>query len=206
MKKKNVKSIQVPDGLISNQLREDNIKISPKTTYLYVWLKILLTDYKTNTLTITPKELRENLKWKSKAILKNHLKTLKDLGYITYQDEFDNGNLQAHQPLMITILSVKENFKKIRENVLLEKVMVSSSPEKAIRFCYLIRCYTNQEYGYCWLTYTQIREYGQIRREDIEELIFELSRLKVIEVERGTFKYDSQNRYRKENNKYFLLI
>lgn len=205
--RKKLKTIQVPDGLISNQLRKDGMKISPKTTYLYVWIKMLLSDFKTNTLTITPKALREELQWKSNFILKNHLKALKDLGYITYQDDFDNGTLKPNKPLMIKITEIRSNFKELTEKSIKEKILVSTTdPEKALRLCYLIKCYTNEEYGYCWLTYNQIQSWGQIRRAQIETITSELTKASLMTVTKGNTIKDTTDRLRKENNKYSLLF
>jgi hypothetical protein len=205
--RKKLKTIQVPDGLISNQY-SNGVNVSPKTTYLYVWLKILLTDYKTNTLQIQPNILIENLQWKTKEMLRSHLKVLKNMGYITYQDEFDNKTLRANQLLHITILKYKGGFKEITEKSIKEKLLSLKEidKEKVLRLCFLIKCYTNKNYGYCWLTYNQIQKWGQVRRESIENLITTLSKEKLLSVTKGSVIKDKSEQIRKENNKYNLLF
>lgn len=210
MDNKNLKKIQVPDGLISNQFRKDDVKVSPKITYLYVWLKMLLRNYETSVLEITPIKLKKQVGWKSNHMLKNHLLRLKKLGYISYQDEFDNGELRPHQELCIYIKRITElnvYFKELSEKSIKEKIIpATDKPEKAIRFCYMMKCYTNINYGYCWLTYEQIQKWGNIRLQEQNELGKLLSEKKILYITKGETIKDKAGQIRKENNKYQLLI
>jgi hypothetical protein len=208
--KKKLKKIQIPDGLISNQHRKDKLKISPKVTYLYVWLKMLLRDYENNVIEITPKNLKDKLGWSTNPMIKKHLQELKRLGYITYQEEYDLGSLKPHQPLIIHIKKIRdlgENFKEITEKSIKGKILTATDkPEKAIRFCYLIKCYTNMNYGYCWLTYEQIEKYGCIRRREQNDLGEQLVKNKIVDITRGKMIKDNNEVFRKENNKYNLVV
>lgn len=201
------KTIQIPVSLISNQYRDDDIAIPPKTTYLYVWLRMLLTDYNSYKLTIYPNTLRQELNWKTNVMLKNHISTLKSLGYITYQDDFDKGTLRPNQPLEIQLQHISKNFVQITETSIKERIIpATNQPEKAVRLCLMLKHYTNKEYGYSWLTYVQIQEWGNIRKQDIKKIYDSLEEANVLKVTVGETFRDSTGTIRKENNKYQLLV
>jgi hypothetical protein len=209
MKNKN-KFIQIPNGLISNQLREDSVKVSPKTTYLYVWLKILQYDFENKSLKIQLSTLKEKLGWKTNPMLKNHLGILKDLGYINYQNDYDEGKLKPSQYLNIEFYDIKTDFTQLSQGNILNRLFQIShndfKPDKALRLCLLIKCYTNKKYGYCWLTYEQIRLWGDIRKQEINNISTILSKEKLIRVTKGTVIKDTDGKIKKENNKYNLFI
>lgn len=206
--RKNLKRIQVPDGLICNQFRNDNVKIPTKATYLYVWLKMLLQDFQKNIIEISPKELKGYLGWKKNETLKGHLVTLKELGYISYQDEYERGELKPNQKIVIHITSIKdleEHFKELYEISIKDKILkATDEPEKAIRLCYLIKCFTNKDYGYCWLTFKQFEDWGNLRQQDLNSIIKQLEKAKLLYVTRGSTIKDTNNIIRTENNKYQL--
>jgi hypothetical protein len=206
--RKQLKRIQVPDGLISNQHRKDGIKIQPKLTYLYVCIKILQQDFGTNILGITPKELKEYVGWKKNETLKGHLVSLKELGYISFQDEYEQGKLKPNQKIIIHITAIKdlgEYFKELYEISIKEKILkATDEPEKAVRLCYMIKCYTHKDYGYCWLTFKQFEEWGNIRQQDLNSIIKQLEKAKLLHVTRGSTFKDTNNIIRTENNKYEL--
>lgn len=207
MHNKKMKVIQVPDGLISSQYREDGIKVSPKTLFLYVWLKILLTDFDSNLLSIQPIVLRTTIGWKTNVMLKNHMKILKELTYITYQDEFDNGKLQANQELEIKIAKIGSNFKQLTEKSVKEKILpATNTPDKALKLCFLIKAYTNKQFGYCWLTFEQFEKWGNLRQNDIGTISTQLVKKNLLHIARGDVIIDNSDRVRKENNKYQLLF
>lgn len=207
MRNNKMKVIQVPDGLISSQFREDGLKVSPKTLYLYVYIKILLNDYSSNVLHIQPIELRTKVNWKTNGMLKTHLKILKDLGYITYQDEFDNGTLKPNQLLEIKIAKISSNFKQLTEKSIKEKILsLNDNPDKVLKFCFLTKAYTNKNFGYCWLTFDQISQWGNIRKNEINDINNQLVKAKLLHISKGVNIIDNSDRVRKENNKYKLLF
>lgn len=199
--------IQVPDGLISNLVRD--VKISPNTTYLYVRLKLLLSDYSNNTVHITLKRLREIIGWKCARKTKANLRELKSLGYIEYNDKYDEDGFKSGQEVEIKITQINENFKQLSRNSVLQILENTQNSEKAIRLCYLYKSYTNKEYGYAWLTYSAINQIGTIRRQDIPDINKELERAKIISVIHGLFVIDTTTETTKrtrENNRYTLLL
>jgi hypothetical protein len=168
---------------------------------------MLLIDYKTNTLLITPIQLRKALGWETNIMLKKHLKTLKDLNYITYQDALDDSTLKPNQLLEVKISNVNSDFTELTEKSIKENILViTTNRESLVRLCYLIKCYTNSDYGYCWLTYEQISEYGSIRKNDMNKLTTVLSDNEILSIDRGKNIVDKLGKIRRENNKYRLLI
>ena len=199
--------IQVPDGLISNLVHD--IKISPNTTYLYVRLKLLLSDYNNNTVYITLKRLRETLGWKCARKTKANLKELKDLGYINYGDIYDESGFKNGQEIEITINKINENFKQLSRQSVFKILENTQNPEKAIRLCYLYKSYTNKEYGYAWLSYSAINQIGNIRRQDIPDVNKELELNSIISIQHGLYVTDSTTEVStqvRENNRYSLLV
>lgn len=171
---------------------------------------MLLYDYEASTVEMSLKKLKDILGWCTNPMLKRHLKILKELGYICYPDEVDSGELKPNQKVKIHIVKISELnewFKEITEKSIRENIIpATNKPEKAVRFCFLIKHYTNMEYGYCWLTYEQIQNWGNIRHQEINELIITLEKAKLLYVTRGNVIKDTQDRIRKENNKYQLLF
>jgi hypothetical protein len=70
----------------------------------------------------------------------------------------------------------------------------------------MIKCFTNKDYGYCWLTFKQFEEWGNLRQQELNELCNQLSKAKLIYVTRGKIIRDNSDTIRKENNKYQLLF
>lgn len=140
-----------------------NTDISNKAKYLYMILK---SHAMNDSVIISPKKLKESLRWKYNPKLKKALEELKSKNYIYY--DFDK--IPIHNNMKINLLSAipftqidRELFNKIKEYDFKHLILI-----------YVLEYYYNAEWGYSCPSTSQINKVLKCNNKTLKSMIWTL--------------------------------